>query len=371
MTSASRILAAAWLILLAFTGATAAQGLFDRHAADVDHADPQSQFGIAQGSFVAVPIPFSDPTIGTGLALGAGYLFTADEGSKPSVLGLGGFRSDNGSEGYGATINLALDQNRWLFKSFFGTANVNYDLFTDFGLVPLRQKGDLARLGLSYGVTPDLSFGATLRYLDSRIGLNGPNLPSLPDEIADDLELELLNLGLIAQWDRRDDTIYPTSGTNLNVSAAHGVTLNGLSRNYQKSYATLDLYRPLGSTGVLASRLAICAASRGTPFFDLCSLGGTDNFRGFSATEYLDRRLASVQVAYRHQFGYRIGGAVFAGAGWTGNSVDTLTGDGPHVAGGLGLRYRVSKKYPVDLSIDGTINDQDQTQLYIYVGQRF
>ena len=370
MTRTARLLAA-WLILLSLTGATAAQGLFDRHAADVDHAAPEASYGIAQGAFVAVPIPFSNPVIGSGLALGAGYLFSADAGSKPSVLGLGAFRTDNGSEGYGATINLALDRNRWLFTSFFGTANLNYDLYTGLGRLPLRQKGDLARLGLSYGVTPDLSFGATLRYLRSRVGLNGPALPGLLDGIVGDLDLQLLNLGVVAQWDRRDDTVYPTSGSNLAFNADHGTTISGFARDYQKAYATFDLYRPQGASGVFAGRLALCAASRGTPFFDLCSLGGTDNFRGFAATEYLDRRLASVQVAYRHQFGNRIGGAAFAGAGWTGNSVDTLTGDGPHVAGGLGLRYRVSQKYPVDLSIDGTINDQDETQLYIYVGQRF
>ena len=42
-----------------------------------------------------------------------------------------------------------------------------------------------------------------------------------------------------------------------------------------------------------------------------------------------------------------------------------------HTAAGLGARYRVSQKFPVDFSVDVAYNDEDEITTYIYVGQRF
>ena len=53
-------------------------------------------------------------------------------------------------------------------------------------------------------------------------------------------------------------------------------------------------------------------------------------------------------------------------------ALDGLLFDGMFIAaGGFGLRYRVSKKFPVDFSVDGSWNDEHEGLLYISVGQRF
>lgn len=332
---------------------------------------PATRTGIKDGAFIAVPIPFSNPTIGSGLILGAGYLFTSQGASKPSGLGVGALRSDNGSEVYGGQLSFASQDNRWLFSALFGTAHLNYDLYTRFDKLPLRQEGDLARLTLAYGVTPELSFGGTLRYLDTTINLDRPGRPPLPGLLIRDSDLKLANVGITAQWDRRNDALYPTMGTDLYFEASHGSLLDGRTRTYNKAYFTFDMYHSLSESGVVAARLAGCATSEDTPFFDKCSLGGTDAFRGFSATEYLADRLASVQFEYRQVVTERLGAVVFAGSGWTGSGLGSLNEGGAHSAAGVGLRYRVSKKYPVDLSIDGSTNNQGDDLLYIYVGQRF
>ena len=51
------------------------------------------------------------------------------------------------------------------------------------------------------------------------------------------------------------------------------------------------------------------------PFFLLCSLGGTDNLRGFSATEPLGRSLISAPGEYRGQLTKWLSNAVFADGG--------------------------------------------------------
>ncbi len=351
--------------------ARAESGIVDSQFATIDNPETEAEFGLTKGSVIVAPIPFSNPTIGSGLAIGAGYLFQTDAGSKPSMIGVGGFRSDNGSLGYGLVVNLALNDNKWIVNSLLASADVRYDLYTGIGSLPIRQDGTLARFSLSYGFTPKFSIGGTMRYLNTRVSLNGPGLPPLPAPYARDRGLELINLGVVANWDRRDDTIYPTRGSNLKFEAFGGTDLNTGRLHYQKTYALYDLYAKIGDSGVVAARFAACAASGDTPFFDQCSLGGSDSFRGFSATQFLDLRMASIQLEYRRQFTKRLGGVVFAGAGRVGPNYAKFDIGGSQSAGGFGLRYRVSKKFPVDFSVDASTNSLGEQLLYIYVGQRF
>lgn len=53
--------------------------------------------GFQEGSLVVVPILSRNPTFGTGLAIGTGYIFKADELSSNSFFGIGAYGSNNGS----------------------------------------------------------------------------------------------------------------------------------------------------------------------------------------------------------------------------------------------------------------------------------
>lgn len=369
--TASKVLALALHLISVSAASAAGPDALERRLDQVHQQQTDDGIGFRRGSVVVAPIPFSNPTIGSGLALGGGYMFKLDPQAKTSVIGLGAMRSDNGSEALGAMVNLAFGDNRWLLNSFFGKADLHYDLYTSVGILPIRQDGTLGRLSLAYGVTPDLSFGAALRYLETSIGPEFPGLPPIPPEYQPDLGLELLLTSLFVEWDRRDDSDYPTEGSKLAVTASYGQTVSGASREYKKATVLYDYFLPVGNRGVLGGRAATCAASADTPFFDSCGIGATDNFRGFSSTQFLGQRLASLQIEYRQRFSNRLGGVAFGGAGWIGRDYDDLSAGGAHAAAGLGLRYRVSKKFPVDFSVDVTRNDLKDDLLYIYVGQRF
>jgi len=347
------------------------QGVIDDQFDAIPDVSEDSNVGFRNGSFIAAPIPFSNPTIGSGLVLGAGYLFSTDETSKPSMIGIAALRSDNGSQGIGLALNLAFNNNRWLFESMFAEADVNYDLYTPVDILPISQDGVFARMSLAYGVTPQLSFGGALRYLETTISPDVPGLPPIPPPFDSFLDVEIASIGVVADWDRRDDTIYATRGGILHAEAFHNVSLSRLGQDYDKAYATYTHHFKLGQSGVLVAHGTICGASSGTPFFDLCGIGVTDAFRGFSATQFIGQRSASLQVEYRHQFTKRFGMVAFGGSGLVGADSDDLDLDGAHNAGGLGVRYRVSKKFPVDFSVDVSHNDLGEDLLYIYVGQRF
>ncbi len=213
---------------------------------------------------------------------------------------------------------------------------------------------------------PDIS----LPYLESSISLERSG-DVIPSDLLPDLDLELLSVGLRAERDSRDDTDYPTQGSRLSLAANHGSSLQGPERPYAYASAKLDMYRPLSDRSVLAGRLTACAANSNAPFFDKCAIGLSDSMRGFSPTEFIDARLVSAQVELRQRLGRRIGVVAFGGIGWTGDSYANLSDNGSHSAIGAGLRYRVSRNFPVDFSADVSINDVEETYLYLFVGQRF
>ncbi|MHA3976875.1 BamA/TamA family outer membrane protein [Halovulum sp. GXIMD14794] len=331
--------------------------------------DEAGKFGFSRGSFVGAPIPFRNPTIGTGLALGAGYLFNADENSDASTIALGGFWTDNGSNGYGALLDLSLFSDRVGVKLAAGTADVTYDFYLLGTPVSFDQKADFIRAEASYGLTEKFALGLGVRYIDTVVRPSA--LGDLPTSIIPDANLTILKGGAFGEWDARDDTLYPTSGTYARLEAFRGWGLEGRDREYDKATLLTNAYYPIGEKIVLAGRFSACAADREAPFFDSCLLGGTDAMRGFPVTQYIGDRLLSVQGEVRGRLTSRFGYVLFGGAGSVGDDFSDVF-DGPlRVAGGVGARIRLSNSFPVDFSIDGTLNDEGEKLLYIYVGQDF
>lgn len=361
-----------WASAVVFCSGEMAQAnpdVVDNSFSSVRTTQEKTDYGLRNGSVLAVPVPFSNPAIGSGLSLGAGYLFQLDPEADTSFVGLGAMGSDNGSRAYGIAANLSFGSG-WGFNVALAEADIRYDLFFGDLKLPIEQDGELVNAGLRYAVSETSTFGINFRYLNTSIGLRTSGT-LIPDDLLPDLELELGNLGLSYEWDLRDDGDYPTNGSLVSVSLNRGFSLSDTSRTYDYASANFDAFRTIGTNKVLAGRVSTCAASSDAPFFDQCSIGFTDAFRGFTPTQFYDARLLSAQAEYRQRLGGRFGYVVFGGVGWTGESYGSLTDNGDRIAAGIGLRYRVSKKFPVDLSADVSTNNDDEEFLYIFVGQRF
>ncbi len=346
-----------------------AQMSLSEETLDVIPTDPESEFGFRNGSFIAVPIPFKNPTIGNGLAAGGGWLFSADEQSKTSTLGIGGFRSDNGSKGLAFGTKLKLNSNRVLFSLLAGTVDLKYDFTAGPLDIPLKQTADLYKLEAAYGFSSNFSAGVGLQYAKTTISTNFSG--RLPLEISAARDLDVFKFGLISEWDRRDSDLYPTTGSLMRLDLFRGEVSGLRDRDYNKAVLRSSYFFPTrGGNDVLALSATLCKASDKAPFFDSCSIGLTDSIRGFSVTEYIGKRLISAQAEYRGRFGTsRFGYVAFAGVG---SVNDTRTSAaGTHAAAGIGLRFRVSKSFPVDFSADVTSNSDGETLYYVYVGQSF
>lgn len=367
--------------LVAVTVAVTALGLGDVQAqpAELDdgatspNATPTEKIGFAAGSFIFAPVPFENPVIGTGLAIGGAYLFRNAQGADTSTLGFGLFRTDNGSEGFGLGYDLQLGLSGWETSLLIGDVDLTYDLYIDDTPVPIRQTGTAIKLSGTRSVSDSFSLGAELGYAETTV--RGTSGGVLQGDLVPDPEFELAKLVLSGIYDTRDDTDYPTDGVLASVDLSFGYLFGSRDREYGKAVLSAAGYEPLFRSDVFAWKLTACGAGDSAPFFDACSLGGTDYLRGYGATEFIDRALVSAQVEYRGRIlgilGDRLGYVVFAGAGDVGSNLgDTLEND-IKAAYGIGARIRLSESFPVDYAIDVSRNIDGESLLYVTVGQRF
>jgi len=85
-----------------------------------------------KGNFVVVPIPFSNPTLDSGLVLGAAYFHSQTDAQKavqpPSVTGAGFLYSENKSWGVAAGHSAYWDEDRWRASGLVGYADLKLPL---------------------------------------------------------------------------------------------------------------------------------------------------------------------------------------------------------------------------------------------------
>jgi hypothetical protein len=134
-------------------------------------------------SFLAVPIPISNPTLGSGAALAGAVLFKTDEQSSSSMIGAAAFRTSNGSWGGGAMGNFAFDEDRYRAKLSLGYASVLYDFYgigqaaVEKGrFVSITQSGDLVQGLFQTRIAPHFYAGLQARYMNIKSAFGLPNL---------------------------------------------------------------------------------------------------------------------------------------------------------------------------------------------------
>jgi len=127
-------------------------------------------------------------------------------------------------------------------------------------------------------------------------------------------------------------------------------------------------YRPIRSSGVLASRLLLEYVGGDAPFFLFPAYGANVDLRGYQTGTYRDRFLLAGQIEYRHRFTPRIGAVAFAGVGTV--APDFGSWDTSLPSAGGGFRYVLAKENNVSLRIDYAWGRDDE-QFYVGVGESF
>jgi len=131
--------------------------------------------------FVVVPIPRSDPTLGTGLMLAAAYFYKLDDTSQPSLTGVGAFATSNGSRGWGFGQSTRFGNDRFRLSAAFGQVDLKYDFFgigsdiASRGLsIPIEQSGYLVAARGAAEVWNDVFPGLKIRHVASKVSVENP-----------------------------------------------------------------------------------------------------------------------------------------------------------------------------------------------------
>ena len=181
----------------------------------------------------------------------------------------------------------------------------------------------------------------------------------------------LLGLGPAFRYDTRDNTIYPSRGYFVAVSALF--THLG---DYSYTSCLTDARKYLSlwnEDNILAFQLsASMSAGDGIPFYKLPQLGGDERLRGISnASLYRDRQMVYAQLEYRRPLFWRFGMVVFAGAGDVAGDFGDFTISEFKYAFGMGGRMAVIPKDKLNVRIDLGVARGGQVAVYAGISEAF
>lgn len=335
----------------------------------------------SRSGWVAVPIPFSNPTIGVGLGAMLAYVYpldTADQETPESFTAVGGFWSDSGSDGAAVVQRLYLGEDFVRVTLGGGTAEFHTDFYgigNDAGQqnrsIAMVQKGDVYFANASVQTWDSVYVGVGLGYaqLDTRADVPLNTLPHM-GSIELNQSTRLTSYGLTVTGDWRNDVYTPTAGTLLEVDASfrrrEGVT-DGRYRKYQ---AALNHYLALTEQRTLALRVSGCYAQQDAPFYDLCMFGANSDLRGYSVGRFRDRAQVSMQLELRQQLSERWGVVAFAGSGQVSSSFSDFNAKNRLASVGAGIRFRVSREPHINFRVDYARGEEEET-LHISVSEAF
>jgi hypothetical protein len=316
-------------------------------------------------NWLVVPVPISDPTIGSGLVLGGAYFYpqTADQqASQPaSVTGAGGFYTDSDSKAFAVGHQAYLKEDVWRLAVAAGAVDLN---------LKLRSNGAIGERDIDWGVEGygfyieasravfgEWRLGVFARYLDF-----DEEFSVAPQ--ADDFVLEAstvgAGIGFEAEYDSRDTPYNPRRGSRLKVGVLANNEIFGGDDNYESYSVNYTSYHDVLPSVVVAWQLRGCHRSDDTPLWDACVI----NLRGFPVIDYLGKSSVLGQVEARWQFYKRWGAVAFAGAGNYANSFNEFRENETIPSYGVGLRFMVVPSQRINVRLDyGRSKDNDAIHL--------
>jgi len=316
-----------------------------------------------RGSPLLAPLPLVSPAIGTGLVPVVAYIFPFSKNDKispPSTIGGAGLITNNGTRAFALGGQLFLKEDTYEITAGYGRGNLNYNLY-GIGLkagnagvkLPLEQTGHIVfaevvrRTFWKIFVGPRFTDGGSFITVNS----SGSNLPAPPPDIG--LQTTLRALGLRVVRDTRPDHFYPVSGSKLEFTADFFSQALGSKYSFQHYKFSYDKYMSLSKDQVLAYDLYLCDTGGQPPFYGNCIYGASQELRGYTAGQYLDRHMYATQAEYRLSLPWRLGAAAFVGVGEVvPGPTQILRSNQLLPAVGGGPRFVLSSKYHVNLRTD-------------------
>ena len=339
-------------------------------------------------SFAVVPGPFYNPNQGLGLLVSPILMFHPDQGdevSPPSIVALQGQyavlpplsdASTRYSWALGTGARLYLDEDRWrvqpivayfdLFRRFQGIGGDTTSTQFDY-----RQYGVVAVMQVYREVfVKHLYAGLLAGYTAFRTGTSNPANQEILTNLGTGADWSgQPNLGVLAQYDTKDDQYYPTAGVDFNLR------LNGSFKSDQEYLVllpSLNQYFSLvgGDRVVLAYRLFGQFGFGNLPLPSYAYYGSRGTTLGYASGDYVDKMMAGAEVEARWLFWRRVGAEAGAGIGKVFQSFDDFAPQPWLPAVWASLTYKVMESKNMRARLTVAVGKSGGA-LYAAIGQNF
>ena len=181
----------------------------------------------------------------------------------------------------------------------------------------------------------------------------------------------LLGLGPAMRYDTRNNTIYPSKGYFVTLSALFTYLGDFSYTNYSidaRKYISL-----WNEDNILAFQLfSGMNTGANIPFYKLPQLGGDDRLRGISnASLYRDRQMVYFQAEYRIPLFWRFGMVAFAGVGDVAGGFGDFNVSEFKYVFGMGGRMAVISEDKLNLRLDLGVARGGQIGIYAGISEAF
>jgi outer membrane protein assembly factor BamA len=359
------------VMLVAVPALAQQQDLFEDEAELLETLDDEKK-----NELVVAPIPIVNPTFGTGLALGGMYLYQLDEGSQPSFTAAAGAYTDSESYAFGIGQAAYFKDDAWKIKAGAGVFDFNIRFYGIGRLpgdrdlsIPINQEGWAAGVRGLRRIKGDWYFGLQYWFLRITTTFDTSNFEiELPPAI--ELDSQVAGLGVIIEYDSRDNRFNPAGGQLLNGTWSSSEEAIGSDFDFTSGKIDYNIYHQLKPGKVLAGRGTVCMTPGDAPFYALCKFGQGVDLRGYVGGRYRDERMATFQAEYRWRFYKKWGMVIFAGFGEVAETWGDFNLDDVLPSAGVGLRFKLSKTTGLNLSVDYAVGKESDAW-YFYVGESF
>lgn len=177
-------------------------------------------------------------------------------------------------------------------------------------------------------------------------------------------------LGIVANWDSRDNTFAAASGSFCQLTGLFYSRSFGGDYDYSDVLFDTRHFFEIVPEQVLAIQAAAEFMGGTVPFQNLVRFGGQNIIRGYFDGRYRDKNGIALQAEYRVPVWWRIGIVGFAGAAQVAKQVSLFAMDRFWFAGGVGLRFYWNPQERISLRLDYGIGN-NSSGVYVTVTEAF
>jgi hypothetical protein len=350
-----------------------ANALPDKFRDEEDGALDLGNYLLRHRGVLPVPVVITEPAVGYGMGLALAYFSqsfeeraeasrAAGEPIIPPDIAVGfGAKTENGTSAMGAGYLGFWDHDRWRYTGALGKAELQLDYFSVSGEArAYRLDGEaivqqmLRRVGSSRWYA-----GGRYAYFSSRSRFAGERPDDVPQR---ELDSSIGRLGIVVDYDSRDNIFTPNCGLFLEVEASVARRAFGSDTDHEAGSARIFGFQPMGDF-ILGLR-ADARGSRGdVPFYAEPYVA----LRGVPAARYQDKNALAAEAELRWNITSRWAAVHFGGVGKAYGRRQSWDESKTVGAGGVGFRYLVARKLGMYAGLDVARSAEDSA-IYITAG---